>query len=159
MGPICNCARSYPNRHPINQFLPLAIEVFGCFHRHVNVFLHDYANAIWSLKGIEGPHLFTLITFFCQKVLIHITNDSTIFHLKLGDSYRFNYFSTSTPSKHTSHDHNRSIASCWLLTYKYGRPFTCGQLWTWTDFQSYFEPTWCLVTSPFFFILIFCTFP
>jgi hypothetical protein len=34
------------------------------------MFLHDYANAIWSLKGIEGPHLSTLVTLFCQKVLI-----------------------------------------------------------------------------------------
>jgi len=31
------------------------------------VFLHDCANAIWSLKGIEGFHLSTLITFFHQK--------------------------------------------------------------------------------------------
>ncbi len=61
---------SYPNRHPTNQFLPLAIEVFGCLHKHADVFLHDYANAIWSLKGIEGPHLSTLITFLHQKVLI-----------------------------------------------------------------------------------------
>jgi hypothetical protein len=34
------------------------------------VFLHDYANAIWSLKGIEGLHLYTLVTFLLQKVLI-----------------------------------------------------------------------------------------
>jgi hypothetical protein len=27
------------------------------------VFLHDCANAIWSLKGLEGLHLFTLVTF------------------------------------------------------------------------------------------------
>jgi hypothetical protein len=38
--------RSYCNRHPINQFFPLAIEVFGYLHKHVNVFLHDCANAI-----------------------------------------------------------------------------------------------------------------
>jgi len=34
------------------------------------VFLHDYADAIWSLKGTKGPHLSTLVTFLCQKVLI-----------------------------------------------------------------------------------------
>ncbi len=27
------------------------------------MFLHDCANAIWSLKGLEGLHLFTLVTF------------------------------------------------------------------------------------------------
>jgi len=34
------------------------------------VFLHDYANAIWSLKGTKGPHLSTLVTFFHQKTSI-----------------------------------------------------------------------------------------
>jgi hypothetical protein len=55
--------KNYHNRHPINQFLPLAIEVFGYLHKHADVFLHDYANVIWSLKGTKGSHLFTLITF------------------------------------------------------------------------------------------------
>jgi hypothetical protein len=31
------------------------------------VFLQDCANVIWSLKGLEGPYLFTLVTFICQK--------------------------------------------------------------------------------------------
>jgi hypothetical protein len=62
--------RSYRNRHLTDQFLPLAIEVFGYLHKHVNVFLHDYANAIWSLKGTEGLQLFTLVTFLHQKVSI-----------------------------------------------------------------------------------------
>jgi hypothetical protein len=38
--------RSYHNQHPIYEFLPLAIEVFGYLHKHVDVFIHDYANAI-----------------------------------------------------------------------------------------------------------------
>jgi len=62
--------RSYYNWHPTNQFLPLALEICGCLHKHVDVFLHDYANAIWSLKGIECFHLSTLVTFLCQKNLI-----------------------------------------------------------------------------------------
>jgi hypothetical protein len=32
---------NYCNQHPTNQFLPLVIEVFGCLHKHVDVFLHD----------------------------------------------------------------------------------------------------------------------
>jgi hypothetical protein len=57
---------NYRNQHPTNQFLPLVIEVFGCLHKHVDIFLYDCANAIWSLKGLEeGPHLSTLITFLC----------------------------------------------------------------------------------------------
>ncbi len=62
--------RSYCNQHPIDQFLPLTIEVFGCLHKHVDVFLHDCANGIWSLKRLEGPHLSTLITFLHQIVSI-----------------------------------------------------------------------------------------
>jgi len=69
--------RSYCNRHPTDQFFPLAIEVFGCLHKHVDVFLHDDANAIWSLKGINGPHLSTLVTFLCQKVLITLQRMQT----------------------------------------------------------------------------------
>jgi len=59
--------KNYHNQHPTNQFFPLIIEVFGCLHKHADVFIHNYANAIWILKGIEGPHLFTLVTFFVKK--------------------------------------------------------------------------------------------
>jgi len=62
--------RSYHNRHPTDQFLPLEIEVFGYLHKHVNVFLQNCANAIWNLKGTESPHLSTLVNFLCQKVSI-----------------------------------------------------------------------------------------
>ncbi len=34
------------------------------------MFLHDCANAIWSLKGTKGPHLSTLVIFLRQKVSI-----------------------------------------------------------------------------------------
>jgi hypothetical protein len=54
--------RSYRNWHPINEFLPLAIKIFGCLHKHANVFLHNCANVIWSLKGPKALHL-TLINF------------------------------------------------------------------------------------------------
>jgi hypothetical protein len=29
---------NYHDRHPVDQFLPLAIQVFGCLHKQVNVF-------------------------------------------------------------------------------------------------------------------------
>jgi hypothetical protein len=37
---------SYRNQHSINQFLSLAIEVFGCLHKYADVFLHDCVDAI-----------------------------------------------------------------------------------------------------------------
>jgi hypothetical protein len=32
--------KSYHNQHSTDQFLLLVIEVFGCLHKHVDVFLH-----------------------------------------------------------------------------------------------------------------------
>jgi hypothetical protein len=39
---------TYHNWHPINQFLPLAVELFGCLHKQANLFWHNCVNAIWS---------------------------------------------------------------------------------------------------------------
>jgi hypothetical protein len=41
---------TYYNRHLIDQLLFLVIEVFGCLHKQIDVFLQDCANAIWSFK-------------------------------------------------------------------------------------------------------------
>jgi hypothetical protein len=46
------------------------------------VFLHNYANAIWNLKGREGSH-FLLLSFFFINFFDHIAKDVSIFHLKL----------------------------------------------------------------------------
>jgi hypothetical protein len=59
------------------QILHLVIEVFGCLHKHAYVFLHGYANAIWSLKGPEGFHLFVLIKFFHLKISITLQRMQT----------------------------------------------------------------------------------
>jgi hypothetical protein len=58
---------SYPDQYLVNQFLPLAVEVFQCLHKDVDVFLHNCANAIWILKGLKGLLFFVLVTFFWQK--------------------------------------------------------------------------------------------
>jgi hypothetical protein len=50
--------RRYCDWHLIDQFLPLVSEVFGFLHKQVDVFLHNCANVIWSLKRLEGFHLF-----------------------------------------------------------------------------------------------------
>jgi len=62
--------RNYRNEHPINEFFPLAIEVFGCLHKHADVLLHNCDNAIWSLEGPKAFHFSTFITFLHQKILI-----------------------------------------------------------------------------------------
>jgi len=72
------------------------------------VFLHDYANAIWSLKRPEGLHLFVLV-FFWLKNFNHITKDASILHFKSGSNRKPNYLLTSKHLKHTSHHHDRPI--------------------------------------------------
>jgi hypothetical protein len=62
--------RSYYDRHPMNHFLTLAIEVFGCLDKQVDVFLHNCADAMWNLKRLEGSPLFVLVTFLYQKISI-----------------------------------------------------------------------------------------
>ncbi len=60
--------RSYYNQHDINQFiLSLTIEIFRCLHKHANVLLHDYANAIWGFKRLKSPPFFVLI----KKIQLH----------------------------------------------------------------------------------------
>jgi hypothetical protein len=56
--------------HHIDPFFLSTIKVFGCLHKWTDVFWYDCANAIWSLKGLEGLHLFVLVTFFYQKISI-----------------------------------------------------------------------------------------
>jgi len=56
--------------HPTNHFLPLAIKVFGCLDKQVNVFLHDYANAMWNFKRLESFLIFVLVILLCKKILI-----------------------------------------------------------------------------------------
>ncbi len=44
--------QSYCDQHPTDQSLSLAMEVFGCLHKQADVFLQNFANAIWSLKQL-----------------------------------------------------------------------------------------------------------
>jgi hypothetical protein len=62
--------KSYRDQHPTDQFIPLVVEVFGCLHKQAYVFLHDHANAIWSLKRLKGPPIFVLVSFFGQIFFI-----------------------------------------------------------------------------------------
>ncbi len=62
--------KNYCDQHPTNQFLPLAIKIFGCLHKQTNVFLHDSTNVIWNLKGLDNFIFFVLVTFLHQKISI-----------------------------------------------------------------------------------------
>ncbi len=59
---------------PHDQFFFLVIENFGYLHKQVNVFLHDHANVVWSLKVLESLPLSILVTYFFQRVSIMLQN-------------------------------------------------------------------------------------
>jgi len=69
----------YHNQHLVNQFLPLSVELFVCFYKQVDVFLHNCANAIWSLKGLDGPYFFYLSYFSLTKKISQKLQASSIF--------------------------------------------------------------------------------
>ncbi len=98
--------KNYHNQHLIDQFLPLAIEVFGCLHKQVDVYLQDCANAIQSSKRSEGLFLSILVVFLYQNIFNYVTKDVNILHLKLGNSGRLSYFLSSTLLGHDPHCHN-----------------------------------------------------
>jgi hypothetical protein len=105
--------RNYCNQHPVNQFfLSLTIEIVRCFHKHANVLLCDYANAIWSFKRLKSPPFFVLV----KKIQLH-AKDANILHFKSNNNDRFKYFPTSTLSKHTLHRHYQPITSDQLLKW------------------------------------------
>jgi len=58
-----------------------------------------------ALQKAKRPSSFCLGYFFSSKNLNYITKDTSILHLKLGDSDRSSYFPTSTPSRCTPHHH------------------------------------------------------
>jgi hypothetical protein len=59
--------QSYPDRHLADQFFPLIMKVFGYLHKHVDVFLHNCPNAIWSMKRLEDLPFSVLVFFLGQK--------------------------------------------------------------------------------------------
>jgi hypothetical protein len=60
--------KSYRNHHQVDQLLLLAIEIFGCLHKQVDVEKHDCVDPIWSLKEPKGPPLSILVIFLHQKI-------------------------------------------------------------------------------------------
>jgi hypothetical protein len=134
------------------------IEVFGCLHKHADVFLHNWANAIWSLKGLERPYLSTLVIFLRQKFSITLQRMQASFILSWAIIIGLTT-SWLPPLQNTPPITVTDLLQCRrFLTYKYGRPSTSGRLWTWRDFHTYFELTWHLVTCPFSLIFLLCTF-
>ncbi len=94
--------------------------------------------------------------FFSIKNLNHIAKNVSIFHLKSGDNYRPNYFSTSTSLRHTSHHHDRPIASGWFLTWRIWPTYTRRSIF---DMEKFWQLIWAnLMSCTFSFFLFPCTF-
>jgi hypothetical protein len=68
--------RRYCDQHPINQFLPLVIEVFGYLHKQADVFYTIMPTHL-ELEMPEGLHLSVLVTFLHQKVSVELQRMQT----------------------------------------------------------------------------------
>jgi hypothetical protein len=71
---------SYHDRHPKDNFIPLAIVIFGCLHQHADNFFLQYVNVAWSMKGFGRPPLLILCSFYKQIrfVVLHRVHTATI---------------------------------------------------------------------------------
>jgi len=110
--------KSYRNRHPINQFFPLAIDVIWLLTETCRCAFTRFCKCHLELEKTKGPSSFYLGHFFLSKNFNHITKDASVLHLKLGGNWRLNYFPIFTLSQHTSHHHGQPIASCRFLTWR-----------------------------------------
>jgi hypothetical protein len=98
--------KNYCDQRPVDHFFPLAIKVFGCLNKQVDVILHNCANAMWNFKGLEGRPFYILVSFFCQNISITLQRMQTSSIFKSSGSNRSSYFPTFTLSKHTPHHHS-----------------------------------------------------
>jgi len=137
------------------------------------MFLHGCANAIWNFKRPKGLHLYVLVTFIRQKILITLQ--------RLQTSSILNWTTTvglttsrlpplqDTPPITMANllqaigFWHRKIQSTYykLLVFdieKYNQPTTSYWFLTKRDFNALSKLTWCLVNSPFSFFLSLCTY-
>ncbi len=57
----------YHDYYLTDVFLPIAIEVFGCLHQHVDNFFHQCVNMTWIAKDIGGLPLLVLFPFYKHR--------------------------------------------------------------------------------------------
>jgi hypothetical protein len=112
------------------------------------VFLHDYANAIWSLKGIEGPHLFPLIIFFRQIFLIILQKRQKKFILSRAIAISL---VTSWLSPLQDTPPIPTIDLLQTVNFLYINMIDLLQAINYGYFHNYFELTWHPVTSSLFY--------
>jgi hypothetical protein len=48
---------SYHDQHLEDDFILLAIEIFGYLHQQIDDFFHQCVNITWLAKGFGGPFL------------------------------------------------------------------------------------------------------
>jgi hypothetical protein len=106
-----NQKKSYGDQHPIDQFLLITIEVYGCLHKKTNVFLHNCVNSIWSLKKLEDLIFLSWLFLFIKKIQFIAKDVSIFLNRKLDDNCKSKYILISFTSRHTSQHHNRLVTS------------------------------------------------
>ncbi len=116
------------------------------------MFLHNYANAIWSLKRQEGSHLFVLVTSFIIK--ISITFQRMQASSILSQTIVVSLFTSrlSPPRGQTTYHHDGPITSDWFLTR---RNATKLLRWSIFDLKRFWHLVWANLTSYTFALFIF----
>jgi hypothetical protein len=131
------------------QRIELSQLTFECLHKYANVFLHNCANVIWSLKRSKGRTLsFCFDYFSLPNFFNHIAKATSILHLKSGDSHKPNYFLTSTPLGHISLTHLFQV-----MDFLYGKRQQTYYKW-WKKTTNW---TWCPANLPFLFFFFLIT--
>jgi len=110
------------------------------------VFVHEGANAIWSLKRLTCLPFSILVYFSLSKTFNYIAKDVSIFHFKLGNNRRPSYFhpfKTHPPSSQLAYYKPLVVEmeSFWHLVCTYSTPFKLSLI-----FNTYvhFLNMWCV---------------
>ncbi len=145
--------RIYYNQHPIDQFLPLAIENIWLLTQTCRCVFTWLCQCHLELERAKGPSSFYLGHFSSSKNSITLQRMQTFSILSW--AVTIGLATSQLPPLHDT----PPITMCQFFTYKFGQPIVGSQLRTWKDFHNYFEPTWHPIISPFSLILLLCTFP
>jgi hypothetical protein len=120
----------------------------------VDVFLHNFANAIWSLKRPKGPPLSISVTFFQQKI------STTLQRLQTSSILSWVIVVGLTTSWLPPLQNTSPISTIDLLQVAgslYGKIWSTYYKWSFFDMYTFWHLVWANLTSckfSFFFFLI-----
>jgi len=152
---VRNSNKIIPFDTPLISFFLLAIGIFEYLYKQANMFLHNFVNAICSLKGLESFHLFVFVIFFRYKISIALQRMQASFILSWAVAV--------------------SLVTSWLSSFQEAPQIIMADLlqahllqWSIFDIETFWHLVWTNLTSCkfslFFFLIhlyifqIYCVF-